>query len=229
MPLLIVVLVFLAVTGLIVGIVLLSQHFDKKRTEALQAVAAELGMQFSGKADANLLSKLQVFTLFNQGHSRKMKNVMTAETEAVRLSLFDYRYTTGGGKNAHTHSLSVVAMEFATLHLPNFTIRPEGFLDAIGSALGLQDIDFVEDPTFSKAFVLKGSDEAGIRSFFNAELRNALTEHRGCHMESAANMFIFRQGGQKTPAQMRGLMEAGFKIYASFANRQPQPPAVGNE
>ena len=76
----------LAVVG---GMIWLVMHFEQKRTEALQAVASSIGLEFSALQDDELLKKLQVFALFNKGHSRKMKNVMKAETEIAKLSVFD--------------------------------------------------------------------------------------------------------------------------------------------
>ena len=53
-----------------------------------------------------------------------MKNVMTAETELTTLTIFDYQYTTGGGKKSQTHSQTLVAMESAALQLPQFSVCP---------------------------------------------------------------------------------------------------------
>lgn len=218
-PALLVVLVIFAVGAIVVGSIVLSLHLEQKRTEAIGAVASQLGMQFSAETNAALLSKLQSFELFSRGRGRKMKNVMIAETEAVRLSLFDYQFTTGNGKQSHTHRYTMIAMEFASIRLPSFTIRPEGMLDAIGSLLGLQDIDFVDDPSFSKSFVLKGNDEPAIREFFDVKFRRVLTEMRGIHMESSTNALVFHFGVRKRPEQLKEYMEEGFKLQVAIANQ----------
>ena len=147
-----------------------------------------------------------------------MKNVMIAETEAVRLSLFYYQYTTNNGKTSHTLRFTLIALEFASLRFPSFTLRPEGMLDAIGSVLGLQDIDFMDDPVFSKSFVLKGNDEPAIREFFGDKLRRELTEMHGSHLEGSTSTIVFRRGGRKRPDQMKEYMEEGFKLYSAIAN-----------
>jgi hypothetical protein len=112
----------------------------------------------------------------------------------------------------------MIAMEFASIRLPSFTIRPEGMLDAIGSLLGLQDIDFVDDPSFSRLFVLKGNDEPAIREFFDAKLRRVLTVMGGSQMESSTNTLVFHCGVRKRPDQMKEYMEEGFKLYSVIAN-----------
>ncbi len=86
----------LSIVGLVIWIVCRS---EKQRTEDLAKVADDLGMQFSPKPDSTLLAKLQGFSLFNLGHGRKMKNLMTAETDLAKLTIFDYNFTTGGGNS----------------------------------------------------------------------------------------------------------------------------------
>ena len=54
--------------------------------------------------------------------------------------------------------------------VPRFALTREGLLHRVGAALGFQDIDFDEDPEFSKRFVLKGDDEHAIREIFADDL-----------------------------------------------------------
>ena len=202
----------LVFVGLIIAAVM---YAEKKRTEALEKVASDLSLSFSKNHDEGLLATMQRFSLFNQGHSRKMKNVMQADTEIARLSIFDYQYTTGGGQHSHTHTHTVVSMESDDLKLPNFRIRPEGFFDRVGSALGFQDIDFDDDKAFSDAYVLAGDDEEAIRAFLTPQLRKLLVEHKKCCVESDHGVFVFYRGRRK-PEQIRELMDEGFRVYTAF-------------
>ena len=53
-------------------------------------------------------------------------------------------------------------------------MRPQiRFIDAIGKMFGGQDIDFDDDPAFSKMFVLQGDEEQDIRDFFTQNIRKA--------------------------------------------------------
>lgn len=203
----------IVVVGLIIAAVI---HAEKKRTEALEKVATELSLSFNKKHDDRLLATMQRFKLFNQGHSRKMKNVMQADTEIARLSIFDYQYTTGGGQHSHTHTHTVITMESQGLVLPNFRVRPEGFFDRVGSALGFQDIDFDDDKAFSDAYVLSGDDENAIRAFLNPDLRQQLVEHQKCCVESDNGVFIFYRRGRIKPEKIRDLMDEGFGVYTAF-------------
>lgn len=226
MPPVIIILGIAAIVSLVACLIWLAFHLEKKRIEALHAVATELGMEFSVTQDHTLLNRLQVFSLFNKGRSRKMRNVMKAATELAQLTIFDYQYTTGSGKNSHTHRHTIVAMQSDSLDLPSFTLRPEGLFDKIGAAIGFQDIDFDHHPGFSKSFVLKGDNEHAIRRFFDEEMLKMFAERKGISVESAPGVFIFLRGGRKKPAQIREFMAEGYAVYSAFAERlsRARPP-----
>jgi hypothetical protein len=207
------------VLALVGSIILLVKHAAKKRREALMALAAEMGLQFSAEQDEELLVSMNTFPLFNKGRSRSMRNVMTTETDVARLSIFDYQYTTGGGDSSRTHQQTVVAFESDTLELPVFSLRPEGFFQKIGAAIGMQDIDFEKHPEFSDSFVLTGNDEPTVRMFFDENIRNLFVQHNGSCIETAPGMFIYFNYGRRKPEQIRELMNQGYTIYSAFVDR----------
>lgn len=216
------ILVVVAVVGvgtLVGGIIWLVVHLEKKRTEAFSAAASNIGLEFSPNQDDQLLQAMQVFSLFNKGHSRKMKNVMKAETDIARLAVFDYQYTTGGGNSSQVHANTIVAMESDSLVLPNFKLRPENFFDKVGAAIGFQDIDFDSHPDFSNSFLLQGEDEKAIRQFFDTQLLDFLSSHKGSYIESAPGLFIFLSGGRKRPQDLRQFIDEGYAVYNAFAER----------
>lgn len=215
-----------AVIVLVGGIIWLFMHLAKKRREALMAIASEMGLQFSEVQDEALLVKMKAFALFNKGHSRKMKNVMTTETDNARLSIFDYQYTTGGGQNSHTHQQTVVALESNTLEIPAFSLRPEGVFQKIGAAIGMQDIDFETHPDFSDSFVLTGNDEQAVRSFFDEKILDLFVQHEGICVESAPGMFIYFRKGRRKPEQIREFMNQAYMIYSAFVERLSRPGAA---
>lgn len=217
----IVVTVTAGVISLVIVIILIVRHFEKKRTEALNAVAVEIGLVFSATQDEYLLARMQDFSVFNKGHSRKMCNVMKAEGETTTLAIFDYQYTTGSGKHQHRHSQTVVSIESDSLCLPCFTLRPEGLLSKLGAMIGAQDIDFDEHPEFSKSFVLKGDDESAIRDFLDIEKLDFFAARKGAYMETARNRFIYFRGKRRQPDQIRELMTAGYTAFAMFGGRSP--------
>lgn len=220
--------VFCAIVSLAGAIVWLRSHFEKKRTEALRAVADDIGLQFLATEDEELLVKMNAFPLFNKGRRRKIKNVMTTETDIARLTIFDYQYTTGGGNNSHTHHHTVLSMESDALSLPHFALHPEGFLQRVGAAIGMQDIDFEDHPEFSNSFMLKGENEQSVRNFFDAEVLKFLAERKGICVESAPGAFIYFRGARRKPEQVHEFMNEAFTIYSAFAERLSRPPSSSN-
>ena len=146
-------------------------------------------------------------------------HLLVAETDLATLSIFDYRYVTGGGQHSTTHQQSVILMQSDSLELPRFRLKPEGFFDKIGAAIGFQDIDFDENPEFSKAFTLKGDDEPAIRTFFDSKMLTEFLQHQGLAVESDRGLFIYYQTGRKKPEEIRPFMADGYAIYSAFAER----------
>lgn len=217
------VLIFVAIasiSGIVVAIILWSLHVEKKRRTSMESFANALGLTFFESGHDALLSRLRRFQLFNSGRRRTMTNVILGETEVASIAIFDYRYTTGGGKNQTTHTQTVVAMESASLELPSFTMRPEHVFDRVGSALGFQDIDFADHPQFSKMYVLKGEDETAIREFFDQQMLDFFAGRPGICFECMPGMFIyFRARRRQKVDEMRTYLEEGYTVYQAFAER----------
>ena len=217
-----IVLGIVVIVGIVapVSIIWLVWHREKKRTAALNVVASDIGLEFSVTTNDKLLAKMRAFSLFNQGRSRKIKNVMKANTDIPQLTIFDYQYTTGGGESSHTCHHTVVFMESDALSLPRFALHPEGWLfQKLGAAFGMQDIDFEDHPEFSQSFVLQGNDEQAIRFFFDAEMRELFTQRKGISVESKPRAFIYLRGGLRKPEEIRAFMIEAFTIYSGFAER----------
>ena len=193
----------------------------KKRREAMQELANDLGFTFHLKDDTVLQSWFEGFHLFSQGRSRKLFNILRGKTQELDLAIFDYRYTTGRGKNQQTHSLTVLCFNSANLQLPAFVMRPESFWHRIGMALlGGQDIDFDTHPDFSKMFLLRGKDEVAIRETFNVDVLEHFEQFPGISVEGEENLLIYYRNGTKVAAdKIRPFMEEGFETLKQFSNR----------
>jgi hypothetical protein len=206
--------------GLVLALVLWAMHAEKKRVAAMRDFATGLGLDFFESGHDELFTRLARFQLFNSGRSRTTKNVILGKTDITSIAIFDYRYTTGSGKNQSTHRQTVVAMESESLDLPSFTLRPENLFDRVGSALGFQDIDFDHHPQFSKSFVLKGPNEAAIREFFDAKILDFFADKPGICFEGAKDMFIYYRAGKTQAANdLRKYLEEGYSTYQAFVER----------
>ena len=164
---------FLFVVGfiaLVVGILIITHVQAKKRTEALQRVANALDMRFGAEKRNPDELGLAHMNLFSKGHARKAYNVMSGQFADADCILFDYRYTTGGGKHSTTHVQTVVAFRVPGAQIPQFVCKPEHFFHKFADMFGFEDINFEEYPRFSEAYRLNGENEARIRTIFNANV-----------------------------------------------------------
>jgi hypothetical protein len=207
----------IVIVVVLVGVgIYISWMLEKKRTTAWEALADELGLAFLGESGV-LQSACSSFKLFMAGHSRKVKNVLDGEAGGVELTLADYQYTTGSGKNQTTHRQTVCKMTVDSLHLPHFYLRPQRSLfDLLGKLFGGQDINFEEDPEFSKHFVLQGEDEGAIRTLFTPTVRGFFNDHHRerLHFEAREGILVFHRGKRCKPQEATQLMELGFSAMA---------------
>jgi hypothetical protein len=218
---LVAIIVFIAV---IVGVVVLFARYAKKlereRTFGLKSSATLLGWEFAEEAPLNYLPNLDNFALFGDGHGKQIKNLMYGETNGVKAALFDYIYTVGSGKHQHTYSQSVVYFEQRNLNVPFFSLRPENALHKLIAAFGYQDIDFGNRPTFSSKYLLRGTDEQGIRNTFSDALLAFYETNQGFSTDGGGNqLFIFKQGYRTPPHEAQSFINQTESLQSLFTGR----------
>lgn len=207
---LILILVFVVIAGLVIALVVYTSKKEKERTLAMQQAAQALGWSFAPTAQLGMIPHSNYFNLFNQGHSKTIKNMIYGQMNEAKAAFFDYRYTVGHGKNSHTYNQTVIYFESPRLQLPMFTLSPENFMHKFISALGYQDIDFGNRMEFSKKYLLRGQDEQEIRRAFTDHILAFYEANQGLHTEGGGNqLFIYRQGQRVPPAQAGQYLQWG--------------------
>jgi hypothetical protein len=205
---------FLAVVGLIIlGRVV----YERRRRAALVMAADDLGFTYdrSGTPRCRPLAHVE---LFRKGRRRRSFNLVAGAIEDIDVELFDYRYTTGSGKNSSTYNQTVCAMRIPGRDLPAFELRPESVFTRIASAMGFQDIDFDTHPEFSRRYVLRGKSEESVRMLFTDDrLRffEGFTDKLA--IEGGGEWILIYRHRQRTrPDKLSQLMETAFEISAQF-------------
>jgi hypothetical protein len=207
----------LAVLGLAVALVVVNARWERKRVDAMERAAREMGLAFEPKDDGATLGLLSGFHLFSQGHAKKITSLMLGEVSDMEVRIFDYTYTTGSGNNSHTSRQTVISFRSPKLALPAFSLRPENVFHKIGALFGYQDIDFDTHPEFSKHYLLRCSEEEAIRSTFNDTILEFYDENRGlCTEGSGQTLIFYRSAQQVEPAAIRSFMDEGFKVAGLF-------------
>jgi len=207
------ILFFALFIGLAVFLIIYNNKKERERTQALQATAAQLGWSFAAEAPLNTINGLEQHALFNEGHSREIRNFMYGQARGVKAAAFDYKYTTGSGKNQQTHYQTVVYLEPANLNLPSFALRPENFIYKMMTAFGYQDIDFGQRPEFSRQFILRGQNELAIRETFNDRVLSYFENYPGTCIDAAGNqLFVYRAGSRYSPQEIEGQVGLALQI-----------------
>ncbi len=160
------ILVFAAVAILVVGGAIASFRMDRKRREALAALAADLGWSFDPAKDSTHDTLYARFEVFRRGHSRAAYNTLRGTLTIdgrpypAQMGDFTYKVTTGSGKNRSTttYRFSYLILRLPFAPTPSLLIRPENILDKLAGAVGFDDIDF-ESAEFSRRFFVKSSNK----------------------------------------------------------------------
>ena len=182
------ILLFVVVFAIVGGVIWLSAHLAKKRRAAVAAVAERLGLTFEREANG-FYAEHAYFKMLGRGRSQKSFNQIGGEMGGLRVQIPTFRYVTGSGKNQSTRTMTIVCLKDPNLSAPQAFLRREvRFLDALGKVFGGKDINFDEDPEFSKSFVLQGQIEEETRAFFDEKVRRAFLAHK-------ARTFTFEVNG----------------------------------
>jgi hypothetical protein len=206
---------FAVFAALIVGGVFYAAYLRRK---ALADLAASMGLLLN--KDGPETSRLETtgLGLFNMGRSRKTLNCMEMRGSASSpdINFFDYHYVTGGGKNSHTHSLTVAFFDLKTPKVPVFELKPENLAYKIGELLGFKDIDLPSFPLFSDKYRLTGPSEAEVLAFFRPETAAYFEQHPGWHAQGAGRYLVVFNGERLVkPATYQNFMEDAKNLVAS--------------
>lgn len=179
----------------LVGLVVLAAIYfgnlvERRRTEAMAAVAARLGLGFRADKDRDLAGRLEFLDKLDQGANRYVFNCLDGEYRGQRVMVFDYHYETSShskhGRHTQHHRFTV-AMLVLPRTFPELLISPESFLSKIAQAVGYEDIDF-ESAEFSRAFCVRSRDKKFAYDVCHALMMEFLLRHRDLAIELDGNV-----------------------------------------
>lgn len=178
----------------------------RRRRKELEAFARRVNFSFMHDAADWVADQFDGFTPFGQGRSRRVSNLLEGERAGVRWEMFDYRYTTGSGKNRRTHHYGVVAARIA-LAFPRTTIRPEGMFDKIASLAGFDDINF-ESEAFSRRYHVKSEDRRRIYDLVHPKMMEYLMSLPAMQWQLGPGLVLMVRGGHYDPPELERVMGA---------------------
>lgn len=154
----------------------------------LQNLANEKNYQFRGQVDWNT-SYLKNFHFFEIRPIERKANCIKGNFSDLNVAweISDVTFSEGAAFTAEVFNATVMVLRL-NREIPVFSMEKEGVFDKIFDRVmafsGYKDIDFNMYSDFSKKFLLMGSNEMEIRSFFNEEVIRFFENHQIYHLES---------------------------------------------
>lgn len=203
----------------------LAWQVEQERRQALRAWAAKRRWKFtSGRRDGWHRDHPGV-KLFERGHSRRGKNVIRGEVDGRPVTLVDYRYTTGHGKNRTNHRKGAVILECGFPTVP-LSIRREHALDKVGEFLGADDIDF-ESAEFSRRFHVESADRKWAYDVIHTRAMDYLLGAPPATIEFGFGEIVVYRNGGCDPRKYEELLEVAGRLFGlipDFVVRQMKGP-----
>lgn len=189
----------------------------KYRRSEMRQLSSRLNMEYTEKDEWGLLNLLSDFRLFRRGYGKRITNVLSVRDSMLNshFRIFDYKFVIGGGNSTRRISQTVFFVDSKELGLPVFSMKPENFFHKIGEKLGLHhDIDFVEYPTFSSQYLLKGEDEGLIRSTMSDDMLQFFTLEKYWSLEGMNYFFIFYKWNKILPVnEVQEMHKKGVEVF----------------
>ena len=208
--------IFLLIGLIIAAAAGAAYYLNWKRGNALAGLAASMGLAFSKEGpDPSVLKNtgLEIFTL---GSSRKAANLIEIALPSGQLQVFDYKYTTGSGKNRHAHNFTL-ALVSCKCEMPHFDLKPETFIYKFGELLGFKDIDLPAFPLFSDKYRLTAPDETAVRMYFTPDRAAWFERNLGLRVQGAPGYgLLFKKEGRLPVDAWQTFIEEA-KIFAAEA------------
>lgn len=181
------IIIVLAVVFMIVG------HIQaKKRREAMEAIARQIGFTFSPNKNHGFASQFGFIDQMGKGSNRYAQNILSGVApDGSHCHIFDYHYETKsrdskGRTRTHHHYFSIFTLLLPT-RFHELTIRPEGLFSKLIQGIGFDDIDF-ESLEFSKRYEVKSKDKKFAYDFCNAQMIDYLLQQPNYMIEVEGNV-----------------------------------------
>lgn len=206
----------------LVGVVAYLSHLQaKKRREAFERLAMELGFRFYPEKDRSFARNYSFLEHMDDGSKRYAFNRLSGEVEGQRANIFDYHYETysrdsKGNRRTHHHYFSIFTLGLSA-SFPELNIEREGFFSKIGQALGFDDIDF-ESLEFSKRYKVKSRDKKFAYDFCNAQMIDYLLRQQDLIIEVDGNTLALTFKGKLSIEAIRPNFERLQKIRSLMPN-----------
>ncbi len=174
-------LMIFGVVAIIAVVVIIGYICAKKRREAMAALAMRLGLRYDPSKRRDLARRYRFLDKLRRGSNRYAYNILSGNYQGHEVTLFDYHYQTGSGKDTHHYNFSFFILQLP-ISFPELVIDKEGFFSKIAQAVGYDDIDF-ESHEFSRKFCVRSADKKFAYDVCNARMIEYLLSNTDLSIE----------------------------------------------
>lgn len=210
-------LLFGGIAALLGGLAVFNNARNRKRRAAYAEYSLIRGFTFEDNRPEGERRFGDAFEPFTTGHGHKWGYTISGTKNQTPFTAFEYRWITGGGKSSQTHLIGGIVWEQDKGSFPKFALSPEGWFSRLGQIFGMQDIDFVDSPEFSKMYRLKGPNEPLIRQLFTTDIRRFFEATPNQQVAGGGRfLFWFRYGILPSVDEFDEWLEQGDQVRRRF-------------
>lgn len=211
---------FLAGLGLVAYLVY--RHLESRRTKQWMQVASRLGLEYKD-------SEQDFFVRYTASWPPKFKafaqpqvstrNILHGTVDGAQIWLGDYQYTFTTGRSGGTARETICVLESPHLALPNVDLHTLSFGDRVDWRRSTRgNIEFADDPAFSKDFVLRGADEPTLRELFDPQVRAWFVRRKAQQLDMEADgRTVVLTGSRIKPQDAERLLDDAREFVALMA------------
>jgi len=189
------------------------------RREAWRQEANKLGFAFAD-ADPDFLNRHALGGILETHSSPTFENIVSGTLQGSTVVVVEHAATEVGHGRSHHYTEAVCVVKLPGMNLPRFRLEESDWLrDAVAPGGLGKEIAISKDPAFSKAFKLRGRDEASIRQVFHPAARQAITRYQNTklHLDALGPTLILSKRETIKPSQMKELIDQALFLANSLA------------
>lgn len=209
--------VFVGVVIAIVAAVFVFGHLaNLRRQKELTALAERLGLFFAPHPD-DAHERYFSFTPMGNGSGKRSSNLVHGKRGDVDWEIFDYKYSTGSGKNRRTHHFGIAAAK-VPLRFRKMVIRPEGWFDKVAQMVtGGGDINF-ESEEFSRRYHVSCDVRKFAYDLIHPRMIEFLMSCPTMHWQLAGDVILLHKRGKFSIVEI----ERVIAMVEGFLERMPE-------
>ncbi len=188
---------------------------DAKMRAMLQA-----GFANAQKDEGIGRTELRQLKLIHGKNHPLAKNVMSGALNGLDALIFDYSYRSGPRTNSYWITQTVAAFRCPGRTFAAFELAPQTILDSVGALVGFRDINFDDQPDFSRKFLLRGSSESDVRALFTPRVLHAfdrLDDGFDFTVEGAGEcLIVYKPNREVAPDRIQSFAQQASSVAAAL-------------